>query len=273
MQGYETHESIRRSSEYIKISRATAVNNKLVVKLDFSAKIKKYFFKDTLVIEYDKNIEDVDRSLLGIPPLFVIAPVAWATGADIYLEILDQTCLTSLEKIRQVFKKLYPKFSFSGGIYVENIINNQFNNRQKALLFSGGVDSTTSYIRHKDECPILITLLKGENSYYEYEYYDSVKNSFVNFAKNEGVSIHFIKTDLWDTYSDILDNQLLAHEFEVLDWWMNVSHGLILLGLSAPLTFEKIGTLYIASSYERNCSSLTAEVSHFLTHPTGSHFL
>lgn len=269
----EDYDTMLRSSEYIKISRPTAVNNKLVAKLDFSTNVKKYFLKDTLVVEYDKNIEDVDRSLLVIPPLFVVAPVAWAAGADIYLETLDQTCLNSLQKIRQVFKKLYPKFSFSGSIHAENLINNKFNNRQKALLFSGGVDSTTSYMRHKDEYPILITLIKGENYSYEYEYYNSVKNAFVNFAKNEGVGIHFIKTDLWDTYSDILDNQLLAHEFEVLDWWMNVSHGLILLGLSAPLTFETIGTLYIASSYERNVRPLTAEGSHFATHPTGCHFL
>src|SRR5574341_86455 len=226
--------------EYIRLSDVRADDNKLVTRLNVSADVKKYFLRDNLVIEYDKNIEDVDESLLVIPALYAIAPVAWAAGADIYVEKLDQTCLNSLQTIKHIFKEWYPKFSFSGNIHVRNLVRNEFVGRQKSLLFSGGVDSTTSYVRHKDECPILITLLKGENPYsYENEYYDRVRNNIVSFAKNEGTSTHFIKTDLWDTYSNFLKNQLLAREFGVIDWWMNVTYGLVSVGLCAPLTFGR----------------------------------
>lgn len=256
--------NVKQSGQYIRISEVRAAGSKLVTKLDLSANISKYFLKDNFVVQYDKNIDHVNESILTIPPLFIIAPVAWAAGADIYVEQLDQTSLNSLHKVRQVFQKWYPKFSPLGSIYVNNLISNRFNNKQTALLFSGGLDSTTSYIMHKDEHPTLITLLRGENTSYEDEYYTKVKNAFVNFAKNEAVDIHFIKTDVWDTYSNLLNNKLLTREFGVRDWWVKVSHGLMLLGLAAPLTVEKIGTLYLAASFERNYKVRNGNGSHFL---------
>ncbi len=263
MDAYTT-KTVGQHGECVEITHVRAVGNKLRIKLDLSTNIKKYFLKDNFVVHYDKNIDDVNESILTIPPLFIIAPVAWAAGADIYVEKLDQTALNSLHNVRQVFQGWYPKFSPFGRIYVNNLISNRFNNKQTALLFSGGLDSTTSYIMHKDEHPTLITLIRGENSSYEDEYYNKVKNAFVNFAKNEAVDIHFIKTDVWDTYSNLLNNKLLTREFGVIDWWTKVSHGLMLLGLSAPLTVEKIGTLYIAASFERNYKVRNGNGSHFL---------
>jgi 7-cyano-7-deazaguanine synthase in queuosine biosynthesis len=258
------NENIKQSTRYIRISEVRAVGSKLIARLDLSENIKKYFLKDNFVVQYDKNIEDVDESILAIPPLFVIAPVAWATGADIYVEKLDQTSFNSLHKVRQVFQGWYPRFSSSGRIYVNNLIGNKFNNEQTALLFSGGLDSTTSYIMHKDEHPILISLLRGETSSYEAEFYDKVKNTFLDFAKNEGVEIHFIKSDVWDMNSSILNNRLLTRDFGVVEWYTKVSHGLIFLGLSAPLTVEKVRTLYIASTFTQDYEARTGNGSHFL---------
>jgi hypothetical protein len=257
--------TIRQSSKYILISEVRAVGNRLAIKLDLSPNIRKYFFKDNFVVEYDNSIENADESILSIVPLFVVAPVAWATGADVYVNRLDRTSLNSLHKVRQIFLKWYPKFSFSGRIYVNNLIDNKFNNKQAGLLFSGGLDSLTSYIIHKHEHPVLITLLRGENpSSYEYDYYNRIKDTFTTLAKNEFVDIHFIRTDLWDTYSSLLHNQLLARDFNVIDWWNKVSHGLILLGLSAPLSIEGIGRLYLASSHVRDYEVPQGQGSHFL---------
>jgi len=259
-------ENINERADYIKI-RVRAVDDKLAVKLDLSTNIKKYFLKDSFVVRYDKNIEDVDKSILTIPPLFIVAPVAWAVGADIYAERFDQMSLQSLHKVRQVFQEWYPRFSCLGKIYVKDLITNKLNNKQTALLFSGGVDSLTSYIRHKDEHPILITMLRGENpSSYEYEYYEKMRDTFLMFAKNEGVEMHFVKTDVWDPNGNVLNNQLLARDFGVTNWWEKVSHGLILLGLSAPLTVERIGKLYMASTYSRDFKVRGGQGSHFLAY-------
>jgi|GEM_PF-974637 len=259
------NESTKQGTYYIRISQVKAVDNKLIIKLDLSDDIRKFFLRDNFVIQYDKRIDEVDESILTIPPLFVVAPIAWAAGANVYVDRLDQSSLNSLLRVRPVFREWY-NFSSSGAVIVKDLVDNKFNNKQTALLFSGGLDSTASYIRHKEENPTLITLLRGETYSYEDAYYNNVKNTSLKFAKDEGVKIHFIRTDLWDTHSNVLNNKLLTRHFGVLDWWMKVSHGLMILGLSAPLTTKNIGTVYLASTFARDYKARTGNGSHFLAH-------
>jgi len=248
-------------SNSIKISSVRASDNKLLVELEISEEISKFFFKNSFEVTYDKNIENIDESILSIPAVCAIVPIAWASGADLYAEKLDETFLSSLPNIRKVFEGFYPKFSSSGNIHVKKIIANKFNNTQTALLFSGGLDSLVSYITHKDQHPILITLLKPGNSNYNKEYHNKVRDFHRKFAEQEGVDIQFIESNLWGYTSDIINNRLLGDEFKIKGWWGHVSHGLIIWGLCAPLTVERIGKILLASAYSKNYRK-----------PHGSHF-
>jgi aerobic-type carbon monoxide dehydrogenase small subunit (CoxS/CutS family) len=231
------------SQPYIEISNIKASNNKLVAKLDFSENISKFFLTDKFVAQYDENMEDIDEGILVIPPISAVIPIAWATGADVYVETLDKYYLDSLNKIEQVFHDWFPQFSFSGKIHVQNVISNKFNNKGYALLFSGGVDSLTSYIRNKDKQPTLISIWGADIPLNEYKFWNKVRSRLLNFTDEEGVNIQFIKTNI----QEIPNNSLLTSEYRVEGWWGSVSHGLILLGLCAPLTTEKIGTIFSAS--------------------------
>ena len=126
-----------KNSEYIKITKVKASKNKLKVELTLSKNIKKYFFKNNFEVCYDKNIENIDESILSIPAVCPTVQIAWATGADLYVEKLDRTCFFFLRKIRKVFEDYYPKFSHSGDIHIKKIISNEYSNKQSALLFSG----------------------------------------------------------------------------------------------------------------------------------------
>jgi len=133
-------------SNSIKISSVRASDNKLLVELQISEEISKFFFKNNFEVTYDKNIENIDESILSIPAVCATVPIAWASGTDLYAEKLDETFLSSLPNIRKVFEGFYPKFSSSGNIHVKKIIANKFNNTQTALLFSGGLDSLVSWL-------------------------------------------------------------------------------------------------------------------------------
>jgi len=250
-------EDVKKNSKSIKISSVRASDNKLQVELDISEEITKYFFKNSFEVTYDVNIEDVDESILAIPAVGATVQIAWATGADLYVEKLDETFFSSLPKIRKVFEGFYPKFSSSGNIHVQKIITNKFNNTQTALLFSGGLDSIVSYIRNKDEHPILITLLKPSNSNFK-----KIKDFHRKFADQEGREIHFIESNIWDNISDTFNNPLLTDKFQTKGWWGKVSHGLIIWGLCAPLTVKRIGRILFASTYPKNYNL-----------PQGSHYL
>lgn len=243
MKKMKLDETKTKTREYINIEKLETSNNKLAVKLDFSENVSKFFLTDRFVAEYDRNIEGVDKSILVIPALSIVMPIAWATGAGVYVEKLDESYLDSLNEVEQVFRGWFPQFSFSGKIHVQNVISNKFNNKGYALLFSGGVDSLTSYVRHKDKRPTLISIWGADIPTYEYKFWNKVRSKLVDFADEEGVNIQFIKANI----QEIPNNSLLTSEYRVESWWRDVSHGLILLGLCAPSTTEKIGVIFSAS--------------------------
>ena len=224
--------------KYIKIEDLSLQKNKILVRLSCSKNIQKYFMSNTLYIEYDKNIDDVPNSILQIPAVSGIVTLAWLTGADVYVKELDAAYLDSLQKVKEVMKGWYPEFPFSE-IYADKIILNRFNNNGYALLFSGGIDSMTSYIRHRDKKPNLIhCVVRKEHLNLNIEH-------LINFAKQENVAFNVIKTNIYN----VIHALLITAQFGV-GWWPNLGHAIVYTGLCAPLTLKNnIGTLLIASSY------------------------
>lgn len=234
------------NEKYIKIKRLEVVNNKIMIKLELSEDMNEYFLTKEFVIEYDRNIENVNVSILTIPIASIITPVAWAAGANIYLGEIDKQYLDSLNKIENIFKGWYPQFSFSGKIFSQKVIHNEFDNKGYGLLFSGGVDSMTSYLMNRDKVTDLISIWGLDIPVYENEFWNDVKHRLLDFADEEKINIHFIKSNA----QEISNNVLLTRKFGLESWWGSVSHGLILSGLCAPLTaINDIRALIIASSY------------------------
>ena len=230
--------------KYIKIDEVKIQEKRrLIFKLSFPVRIKKYFVSDSFYVEYDKRIDHVDRSILQIPAISVLAPVAWAIGADIYVKELDKSYLESLNKIKSVMKKWFPNFSFSTQINAEKIVSNKFSNKGYALLFSGGIDATTSYIRHKSKKPQLISICGNAILPEETTLWEKCKEKITEFSEQEKVKVNFVETDI---HCFIYEN-LLSVEFG-LWWWGRVGHGLAMLSLCAPLTKDEIGTILIGSS-------------------------
>jgi len=245
--------------EKVEISNVRALDNKLEVKFTFSKKISKYFSKNNFTIYYDKNIENVDESILSIPAVLTILPICWATGAELYVKKLDKTCLLSLLSLRKVFKEKFPNFSSLGNINVQQTIENKFNNNQTALFFSGGVDSSYSFLEHKNEQPILFTLIRTEKSF------DNKTNQFRNwykkFAEQKGLELHIIRSNLLGSDNEVFNSDLLSRDYKISrGWWGSVGYALITLGLCAPITIEKIGKIFLASAP----SSKVFEAGNFL---------
>jgi len=251
----------RRRRRYIRVTAPKICGTRLLFKLDYSRKLKAYFSSDRFYVEYDEDIDSVDESILYIPVVSALIPFAWATGADIYVRKLDKTFLESLTKVKMVMKKWYPMLPFSTKVNVKEAILSRSSGTKYGLLFSGGIDSTTSYIRHRDKRPNLIMICGADVPLSKKEFWKRIKMEYKSFADEEGVDINFIKTNM----RQFLNEKLLDAEFgrygSDLSWWGSFYHGIALLGLCAPLTIAKhIGNLLIASTY-----------THKFKYPWGSH--
>jgi len=242
----------RSKSKYIKIEELRVLRNRILLsKISYSRNIEKYFQQELFRVEYDSDVQNVSESILQIPVFSNIITVAWAVGADVYVKELDRSYLESLNKIKSVMKRWYPKLSFSTDIHVENIVSNKFSNRGYGMLFSGGIDSTASYIRHKKQKPILIMVWGADVPLAEEEFWRKVKNKYKDFARQEDIQITFIKTNL-RTFINEGPLNVDFGRYLAGSWWGGFHHGIGLLGICSPLTVVKhIGTLLIAASHSR----------------------
>jgi hypothetical protein len=250
----------RDKKPYIKLEDINVEKNRLTCYFDFSPDLEKFFNAKLFYAEYCGDLKNVDESILSIPPLVTVITIAWATGADIHLKKLDKNFSDSLEKIRPIFEKWYPQFSFSGKIKANNIVLNESHFKgdksdispKYGLFFSGGIDSLSSFIIHKDKKPTLISIWGADIPTTELDFWKRIKNIIKNFAKEKGVKNHFIKTN----GREMINDHNIANEYGIKDgWWGQVSHGIFFGGMCAPLSvLEGLDTIFLASSFSENNS-------------------
>ena len=233
--------------------------NEITYQLHVSKDLSKYFLKNSFYVQYDSNLDvgRVDSSILTIPIVALIAPIAWALGVDVQLNEIDATYLQSLAKVKDAYRSLHANFSFSGDIVAKETVTNVFGGERTGMLFTGGVDSLTSYLRHKQKRPDLFSVwgLPDIPPYNE-EFADIMWNNVHQFANLDGLQVIQVKTDMVSN----INRELLSKEFG-LGWFSYASYGLFLLGLCAPVTaYRKMETIIIASGatedYKGPCGSL-----------------
>jgi len=252
----------KTNTKMIIIKLINKTSNASFFKLFYSNDLFKYFNSDIVFVKYDKNIGHVNNSILHIPVIANVVQLSWAVGADLYLDELDKTFFESLQVIKENMKVLYPGFSFAGNIYVDKKVDNQFLNNSVGQLFSGGVDSFATYIKHMKEKPALFYyLIYGSNHPIQKLLSDKINE----FAKREGLSIYLIESNIM---AFINEKELINDYRQCLpsdSWWAGVQHGMGTVALCAPLTsICNVNKVYIASAGLKN-------LANGLNDPWGSH--
>ncbi|MFC1980144.1 hypothetical protein ACFLVS_04760 [Chloroflexota bacterium] len=248
----------------IEIRIVRVSDNRIQFKLGLSKPLRKYFLKDTSYVKYDDRIDvtNVDSSILVIPMVSAIAPIAWAVGANVNVPRLDASYFDSLHRVKDVYRSFHSNFSFSGDIIAATTAANVFGRKKTGMLFSGGVDSLTSYLRYKHEKLDLFSIWGVPDiPPSEDKFWNTMWSEISHMANQDGVEAFRIKTDVYRT----INHELLGLEFRT-SWWGNVAGSLFLLGMCAPVTaIRETGTLIIASSYTedfRGTSAFHPSIDH-----------
>jgi hypothetical protein len=241
------------------VSTVEVADRRVTVSFDCKGSIKKFFDYNKFIAEYDTSIEEIPEAILLIPFLATIAPIAWVNQAEVFVETVDKTFLFSLDHIRETLQKFYPHLKFAGKIQAEKIVSPHINTQTRRMaLFSGGVDSWATYIRHQDENPILVSVqdvrFAAPNSARASQYHD-LMNVSSDYLKKAFGSVkpenRIIRSNLeYAPRLFMLDMLLTSAKVISGNWYQGVMHGLALAGLCAPLTYlEKVDKLYIASTH------------------------
>ena len=228
----------------------------LIKKWEINGSTLKFYFDNSLnatkeecfFVNYDEQIDlkSLDTSILSIPFITSIVPLVWLSGKNYTIDEMDADLFITLKKIRHIYTLFYPKIKFEGQLIPRNITRNTPLNPSEskvAILFSGGLDATTTALRHLDKKQLLIGIW-GTNLGLEMEtqwsYVSEKKREFANYFKNEFTCIR----------SNYLKFIFAYKKVNNLD--LPIFIGLNHPGLAAPILFSNgISTLYMASSYTR----------------------
>ncbi|WP_254768551.1 hypothetical protein [Salinilacihabitans rarus] len=235
----------------IRIDTLAADGTVLHCDISASADLDRFFSGEALEVRYDVPIEDVPEGVLAIPVLAQICPVAWTRGADVYVDEVDATFARALEDVKASLLAMHD-FLDGGRLYARRVVDADPDaGGESALLFTGGVDSTCSYVRHREERPRLVSV-RGWTiapDARDDEKWDAVRSRVSRFADERGVETDFVEANMLS----FLDHpMLLAHFSRRVDggWYSSVGHGLGLLGLCAPMAYARgVEDFYVAATH------------------------
>lgn len=235
----------------MKIKAVKAVKSKLEVEFECKGRIKNFFITNKFYAEYNGyDIEQVPEHVLVVPFLASVCPVAWADGADVYLDVVDGVFLDSLEKLRVRLRELYPNMTFMGKVYADRVEKSVVEGSDALVLFSGGVDSLATFVVHRDEKPRLVAVHGADMLTEDFAAWAEKTRGFTEFALANGVELICVRSNFYE----MLERVMLRVYNRRLEgnWYTRVMHGAALLGLCAPLSYlVNAGRVYIAASNSR----------------------
>ncbi|SEH18060.1 hypothetical protein SAMN04487967_3585 [Natronorubrum sediminis] len=216
-----------------------------------SRDLERFFSTESFRTEYDVSIEDVPEGILVIPVLAQVCPVAWANGADVYVDEVDETFASALSAVQESLCSMHD-FLEGGTLYAKETIDVEPDaSGESGLLFTGGVDSTCSYVRHREEEPTLISIrgwtITPDSA--DDEKWNHLRSRTSSFAQEHGLETSFVESNM---LSFLAHPMLLAHYKRHVDgaWYSSVGHGLGLLGLCAPMAYARgMDDLYVAATH------------------------
>ena len=236
------------SIELLKIEK---YGNSIRFDFRYSEELKKYFTGVDFCITYPENIEQVPDGVLAIPFATNTLQIAWLADCELIIPELDRDFYESIPNFLQGFKEMYPEATFAGKLTIGRIVDcRPEKSGESATFFSGGLDATTTLLRHIDERPHLISIWGSDVDYDNETGWGVVEKGLRETAKQYDLPLAVIRSRFRE-FDDVVK---LTEDFRGVlqtSWWYGVKHGVGLIGHAAPYAWlHGINMVYIASS---NC--------------------
>ena len=212
--------------------------------------ISDYLTADTLFIKYDCDVSKVPKSILTIPFVSSLLPLMWLTDTVMWVEELDRTYYESVFRIQAAYQRIYGNYPLKGNLVPAKMPEYTMPKTGKSLLlFSGGIDANTTFVRIHEKKPLLVNIQgwyekeDSENPCADADYRDIGR-----FAEMQGVQASFVRSNFAVLINTLAFNKTIKPKLGD-SWWHGFQHSMAFIAISAPIAYEKgIDTIYIASS-------------------------
>lgn len=208
----------------------------------FDELLRKYFKAFHFYAEYDRDVSDVPLSILNIPVLSSVLHFAWAVGVDVEMNELDETYFDGMKRVKEIYKNhpAYQFLSFDSTLNVSKTRKNTYERKNRsALLFSGGLDSLSSYISRKPDQLIMIWGLDVPTTWSEF--WSKVVETYGHLP------LATIKTNTREIYNQNILNGLGSDC--PAGYYAGYSFNLITFGVCPPATVGRVDNVMMASTF------------------------
>lgn len=260
------------NKESIILKKILIKENTVHYSFEVSKELDKYFNTNEMFITYNKKIEldDIPISILVIPFVSSIIPIMWLTDSIMWIEEIDKTFYQSLSRIKDAYQEIYDSYPLKGSMIPAKIIDNDMEIKRKSLiLFSGGLDAQTTYLRCCNSDPILCNIqgwyksTVNEENKVAHQEIENIKN----FCEKESKVFCYVKSN----FATIINNNYFNKHIKKRlkdSWWHGFQHSMAFISIAIPICYYfKIKTIYIASSFsigdKGRCASYPTTDSEF----------
>ena len=233
------------------ILKKMIINEREVIyKFKLCGEAKKYIKKDVMRISFDFDIANIPKSILIIPFISNFLPVCWTFDMLLYVDEIDKVFYSSLNYIRNAYRDMIGEIAFNGDIICNRVILNENDSSNKRLqMFSGGVDSLSTYISHKDEDLDFFYLWGSDINYSNDKAFYKVKEFIDNIATQENKKVYYVKSN----FRDIIYYDNINSFIEPLindNYWHAIQHGIALLGHASLVAYYiNADIIYIPATF------------------------
>ena len=202
--------------------------------------------------EYSCDISDVPPSVLVVPLLANLMPLAWLVDCVVWVNEIDRDFYRALPNIKRGFQEQYPDFQFRGSLIPACVVDNRYEPQAEAItLFTGGIDATTTFLRHLEEKPILFNTFGWFTKDIEDNaVYNADRTAIEAIAKDFGVGSCFVRSNFATFIKADLMTKYIHKQKISNSWWRGFQHSLAFLGCAAVAGYHmRVSRLYIGSSH------------------------
>lgn len=208
--------------------------------------LRKYFTSSTFFASYDEKIT-ADDSILNVPAVSAVLPLAWIMGVDIQVDAVDGAFIESMRDLQMEYSKIYPKGPFRTKIIAKKVVGNNVGARAVALTFSGGLDSMYSLVSNIEKKPRLIFMYPFDISPQFKKFGMKCKSYYSAFAKEAGLTFNYVNTNVRFILKGGIFPEILGGNF-----WGFIQQAVIQACASAPLSIGRFNTLLTSADRHRD---------------------
>ncbi|MEG1410484.1 MAG: hypothetical protein RR942_13470 [Romboutsia sp.] len=237
--------------ESIKLDNIIVNENRVDYIFSTSKGLEKYFNKpNNLFINYDVDISEIPKSILAIPFISIVLPIIWSTNSILWIEEVDRTYYDSIHNIKRAYQEMYPHFPLRGTVVPAKTIYNAYTvEREVIQLFTGGIDSSCTFIRNKDKNPILVNIYGWfDDKVKDNKVFDGDKKDIRLFSENQGNQCNFVGSN----FCTFIKNNIFNKDFQKKigeTLWFGFQHSMAFISITIPLAYMyKCRNIFIASS-------------------------